>query len=208
MSDDDATATFQAETRLPTKRLQHEWERLQRDGPIGSVYNLTPTDDSLSDWQLLIEPGEHSLYAGGTFKAKITVPLTYPMCQPAIRFETPIYHPNIACGATVYFEGGLSSSSWLPSMTLQTFVINVVALMDEPFAARYQYAATGEQLETDREGFEAEAKRWVEIYAVPASSRVEGDAVDVKVKVEVEVEVMEEEEGEQAKSIDACEEEK
>lgn len=171
---------------MATKRLAKEWKRMQDDGPFQLGYTMIPTNDSLSEWQVTMTPGEHSYYAGGTFTAKLIVSSNYPYEMPEVRFETPIYHPNISGnGAIVHFVEG----EWTNVMTLESVVLNLIALMnepntvgqvDEPNVELLFRAEVAKQWDTDRETFAAHAQEWVQKYAIPSNSQADKGGHEMK----------------------------
>jgi ubiquitin-protein ligase len=55
------------------------------------------------DWigVVVISGPEQTPYSGGLFKLQITIPERYPFEPPKVRFDTPIYHPNIDTGGRI-----------------------------------------------------------------------------------------------------------
>lgn len=45
-----------------------------------------------------------TVYEGGVFRLAIEVPSRYPFEPPYIRFETPVYHPNVDTGGRICLD--------------------------------------------------------------------------------------------------------
>ncbi|KAH0830281.1 ubiquitin-conjugating enzyme-domain-containing protein [Lanmaoa asiatica] len=52
-------------------------------------------DSNLFEWAGTIEGAAGTIYAGLTFRISISFPSNYPYTAPAIKFDTPCYHPNV-----------------------------------------------------------------------------------------------------------------
>lgn len=74
-------------------RLKKELNNLTNDpGPGISCWAI---DDTLYELKALILGPEDSPYEQGMFTLSIAIPERYPFEPPRVRFDTPIYHPNI-----------------------------------------------------------------------------------------------------------------
>jgi peroxin-4 len=77
----------------PVKRLQKEAASL-KDSPDENI-KLTPINNNVMEWKAIIRGPKDSAYYGFEFELKISVPQTYPMQPPVIKFITKIFHPNV-----------------------------------------------------------------------------------------------------------------
>ncbi|KAF5402432.1 hypothetical protein PHET_04271, partial [Paragonimus heterotremus] len=71
-------------------------------------------------------------YAHAKFIFRITIPEKYPDCAPAVRCETPIFHPNIAFrrkGDNVCLN---LLTQWSKSYNLLTLVDGILFLLNNP----------------------------------------------------------------------------
>ncbi|EPQ28718.1 uncharacterized protein PFL1_03522 [Pseudozyma flocculosa PF-1] len=122
------------------KRLLKEHQSVQRDLGSGAPSNpdlleLRPYDsdlEDLSEWTACIRAPTHGAYQGGIFNLTLTIPPSYPTKPPIVKFQTPIFHPN------VHFKTGeicldvLSTNSWTPAWTLSAVCTAILALLDAP----------------------------------------------------------------------------
>lgn len=120
--------------------MQKELQMLERDPPPGvSVWPAISSDgvSSLVHLEATLFGPQDSPYADGAFKLDIVIPSGYPMEPPAIRFVTPVYHPNIdeagrICLNTLKMP---PSGSWKPSLNISTVLLMLRVLLAEPNAA-------------------------------------------------------------------------
>ncbi|WFD26994.1 E2 ubiquitin-conjugating enzyme [Malassezia nana] len=125
-----------------TKRLAHELRALQKgDGTTDELIpELSPTnEDDLMHWRALLQPPSTGVYGGGRFEVDITVPDTYPIKPPTMRFRTRIFHPNVhwkvrrdADEETGEICLDVLQTQWSPAWTLHSACTAVLALLDGP----------------------------------------------------------------------------
>lgn len=53
-------------------------------------------DDNLFEWNATYIGPDGTVYRGGFFVLKISIPSNYPNSPPTVNFETKIFHPNIS----------------------------------------------------------------------------------------------------------------
>ena len=76
-----------------SSRMKSELRRLECDPPPGVSAWLI--HDRIDGLHAEITGPTQTPYADGKFQLEITLTPRYPFEPPAIRFLTPIYHPNI-----------------------------------------------------------------------------------------------------------------
>ncbi|EME86044.1 uncharacterized protein MYCFIDRAFT_210393 [Pseudocercospora fijiensis CIRAD86] len=99
---------------MAAKRLANELGAYNRE-PSPALSRLEPaSDQDIFHWSAVLRGPEGTAYEGGRWHLSIAVPQQYPNTPPAIRFQTPICHPN------VNFKTGeicldLLKTSWTPA---------------------------------------------------------------------------------------------
>ncbi|KAK9456730.1 ubiquitin-conjugating enzyme/RWD-like protein [Dipodascopsis uninucleata] len=100
-------------------------------------------DDDLYEWEVLLIGPDDTLFEGGIFKARLSFPQEFPLLPPKMRFETPMWHPN------VYPDGNVCISilhppeddkygyedvgeRWRPVHTVETILVSVIAMLSSP----------------------------------------------------------------------------
>lgn len=96
------------------KRLQKEAAAL-KDNADESIF-LRPTEGNIAEWLATINGPYDSYYEGYEFDLAISVPSSYPIDPPRIRFLTKVFHPN------VMFEVNSSMTRFVPVLKKSGFV--------------------------------------------------------------------------------------
>ncbi|KAI9332519.1 ubiquitin-conjugating enzyme/RWD-like protein [Obelidium mucronatum] len=120
-----------------SKRLLKELREMNsgQDEETSGVLVLRPASDTnLFEWVGVIttsEQGGESPFDGGRFKVAITVPETYPMDPPHIRFLSKVCHPNVHW-TTGEICLDLLKTNWSPAWTLKSACLAISLLLDSP----------------------------------------------------------------------------
>jgi hypothetical protein len=75
------------------KRLLHDYRLLSTDPPDGILAG-PKTEDSLFEWEALIQGPEGTPFEGGIFPADLIFPKDYPLAPPTMKFTCEMWHPN------------------------------------------------------------------------------------------------------------------
>ncbi|TFY65461.1 hypothetical protein EVG20_g5573 [Dentipellis fragilis] len=113
-----------------TKRLSNELMTLMMSSSPG-ISAFPKSDANLFEWAGTIEGPAGTYYAGLTFKISINFPPNYPYVPPAIKFDSPCFHPNvdIASGAICL---DILQDKWSAVYSVQTILISLQSLLGEP----------------------------------------------------------------------------
>ncbi|KAF5134251.1 hypothetical protein MHUMG1_02086 [Metarhizium humberi] len=118
--------------KTATKRLLKEmdtWRKEQSDEK--GIERLGPiSDENLLEWESVIN-GQGAFHPGGRWLVSISVPPTYPLQAPKMRFVTPIVHPNIAL-QTGEICLDLLKDAWTPAYSVLECVRAVRMLLSCP----------------------------------------------------------------------------
>lgn len=107
------------------QRLELELHQFSVTGVVA-----IPNGTDLFHWTATIEGPSGSPYAGGLYKVKIDFPIDYPNCQPSIRFDPPLYHPNVDQSSGVPYLPILNN--WTPSNMMSMVLRNLRNLLSHP----------------------------------------------------------------------------
>lgn len=100
--------------------------------------------DNIYDWEVMLMVSDDvKYYGGGFFKARLIFPKEYPLLPPEMRFESPIWHPNIYPEGKVCIsilhppeedKYGYESAAerWLPVHTPETILVSVLSMLSSP----------------------------------------------------------------------------
>ena len=110
------------------KRILNELNEMRSDPP--SNCNAGPINDNVYLWEGTIIGPSDSPYAGGMFKLLIHFPENYPFKPPKIKFETPIYHPNINRYGSICLD--ILGTNWSPALTIVKVLLSISSLLTDP----------------------------------------------------------------------------
>lgn len=124
------------------RALAQELKDLMQN-PLEGVQVKLVDDSNLKDWEVAIFGPPNTLYVGGYFKTRLLFPDTYPFDPPKMRFEDPIFHPNVyptgdICISILHPPGAdeqsgeLPEERWNPAQRIRTIVLSVISLLNEP----------------------------------------------------------------------------
>lgn len=132
-----------ASSSAAIKRLTIEYKQLSTDpntlfpavGPI--------SEDNYLEWEALVPGPDGTPFEGGVFSARLTFPASYPLEPPTMRFEPPIFHPNVysdglVCISILHAPGDdpnmyeSSSERWSPVQSIEKILLSVLSMLAEP----------------------------------------------------------------------------
>ncbi|KAI8843760.1 Ubiquitin-conjugating enzyme E2 11 [Chytriomyces hyalinus] len=128
MISSDATNTAAAPGAAVTKRLQSELMQLMMSNTPG--VSAFPEADNLLSWAATIEGPVGTVYEGLTYKLSMRFPMTYPYNAPTIKFETPMYHPNVDTAGNICLD--ILKEKWSAVYNVQTVLLSLQSLLGEP----------------------------------------------------------------------------
>ncbi len=111
-----------------SKRILNELNEMKNDPP--SNCNAGPKDDNIYLWEGTIIGPSNSPYAGGMFNVNIEFPQNYPFKPPKIKFNTPIYHPNINRYGNICLD--ILTTNWSPALTIVKVLLSISSLLTDP----------------------------------------------------------------------------
>ncbi|RUP43290.1 ubiquitin-conjugating enzyme/RWD-like protein [Jimgerdemannia flammicorona] len=85
--------------------------------------------------------------------------LLYPFAPPKMKFDTPVYHPNISS------QTDILKNQWTPVLTLKSALISLQSLLSTPEPNDPQDAQVASHYLRDPVGFAETARYWTEVYA-------------------------------------------
>jgi ubiquitin-conjugating enzyme E2 T len=147
-------------------RMRKELQMLAHDPPPGIW--IAPSDDNILTLQAKICGSDDSPYANGTFSLEMTIPDRYPFVPPAVRFLTPIYHPNIDSSGRICLD--LIKNAWKPSINLSSLLVSIQLLMSHPNCDDALMVDIAHQFVHNRVLFDRTAKEWTIKFASESSA--------------------------------------
>ncbi|KAG8908238.1 Ubiquitin-conjugating enzyme E2 7 [Tulasnella sp. 403] len=117
------------------RRLMTEYKQLISNGAPDNMFTAGPiTESNFFEWEALINGPEGTPYEGGVFVAKLTFPTDYPLNPFKMKFDPPLFHPNIypdgnVCISILHAPGDdphgyeLSSERWSPVQSVEKVLL-------------------------------------------------------------------------------------
>lgn len=133
------TCLIQMANKSPIRGHQMNLFRARRlRGDVRSIYleasegiDAVPLDSQETHWQASIIGPSGSPYEGGKFFLYITIPYSYPMLPPRVRFLTKIVHPNVSRHGDVGID--IIQHNWSLAITISKLLLSVQSLLTDPF---------------------------------------------------------------------------
>lgn len=111
-------------------------------------------------------------FTGGIFRARMTFPPTYPHQPPKLKFETPIFHPNVYENGEVCIsilhppeedQYGYESAAerWSPVQTPETILLSVISMLSSPNDESPANIEAGKLWRNDQKEFKKKVRRCV-----------------------------------------------
>lgn len=147
------------------KRLLKEHQELTRDGGGGELF-LEPVEGNLYRWRGWVAGPSGTPYAGGRFALEMSVPSTYPLYPPSVRFTTRLFHPNVhPSSGEICLD--ILKAAWSPVWTLQATLRAILVLLAHPEPESPLNCDAGNLLRNgDPRGFRSLARMYTSLYAV------------------------------------------
>lgn len=144
-------------------RILQETRELAKNPPMGIT--ATPKGDNMRYFDVTIQGPKDTPYEGGVFRLELFLSESYPLVAPNVRFLTKIYHPNIDKIGRICLD--ILTKTWTPALKIETTLLSIQALLDEPNPDDGLDTAVTKHWETDPAGAREKAKEWTRLYAHP-----------------------------------------
>ncbi|TGO86928.1 hypothetical protein BPOR_0266g00110 [Botrytis porri] len=147
-----------------TGRLFLDEMRLMIANPHASM-DIYVSEVDMAFWKIVMSGPASTAYSEGTFALFVHMTDTYPQKSPAVRFITPVLHPNVSKHGRICHE--IFDDGWKSSFHIHDILKTVFTLFENPKAscdAAIDELATL-KFWTDRETADAEIKKYVTKFA-------------------------------------------
>ncbi|KAF1825349.1 ubiquitin-conjugating enzyme [Dissoconium aciculare CBS 342.82] len=153
--------------------LGRQLKQMQSDKDIPGI-SCGLVDNNIFEWEvmLMLSDEQDSLYGGGIFRTRMIFPSTYPHLPPKMKFETPIFHPNVYPNGEVCIsilhppeedQYGYESASerWSPVQTPETILLSVISMLGSPNDESPANIEAGKLWRTDQKEFKRRVRKCV-----------------------------------------------
>ena len=151
------------------KKIIYKWYEDFNNDPIDNI-SISPIDEDIFNWNLIIFGPKDSYYEGGIFKAKIEFPEDFPKNPPVIKFISRIFHPNIysngiVCISILHPSGDdlygyeKSCERWRPVHTINSILLSIISLFFDPNDESPANIDAGKLWREDKEAYQVEVNK-------------------------------------------------
>lgn len=106
------------------------------------------------------------MYQGLEFKLSIEFGPTYPLVAPVVRFDTPLFHPNVDQAGNICLD--ILKDKWSPVQTVSSVLLSIQTLLADPNNASPLNAHAADLWDRPEEYYKAMISRYQE--ASPTAS--------------------------------------
>ncbi|KAI9373441.1 hypothetical protein BJX61DRAFT_552205 [Aspergillus egyptiacus] len=130
-------------TTAAGRMLARQLQQMQSDKDIPGI-SCGLVDNNVFEWEVMLMISDDvKLYGGGFFRARLSFPPEYPHMPPKMKFESPLFHPNIYPNGEVCIsilhppeedKYGYESAAerWSPVQTPETILLSVISMLSSP----------------------------------------------------------------------------
>ncbi len=147
---------------MALRRLQREYEEIQRDPPANCTAGPVNEDDFFT-WEAMIFGPADSPFQGGVFRLRICFPSDYPFKPPIVTFKTKIYHPNINTAGGICLD--ILKNQWSPALTISKVLLSILSLLTDANPSDPLMPEIADLYKRDRAAYDAKAQEWTRAYA-------------------------------------------
>ncbi|KAI3947914.1 hypothetical protein MKW92_000067 [Papaver armeniacum] len=148
---------------MALKRIQKEWQMLERDPPVSC--SAGPVGEDMFHWQGTITGPTDSPFAGGVFFISIHFSTDYPLKPPKVAFITPVFHPNINRDGGICLDI-LRAQYWSPALTVSKLLLSICSLLTDPNPDHPLMPEIALMYKSDRAKYDMTARSWTQKYAM------------------------------------------
>ncbi|KAJ3367876.1 E2 SUMO-conjugating protein ubc9 [Allomyces arbusculus] len=138
-------------------RLQEERKQWRRDHPFGFYCKPCKQVDGTLDlmkWEAGIPGKKDTIWEGGVYKLFLLFPDDYPTKPPKVKFDPPLFHPNVYPSGTVCLSIINEDDGWKPAISIKQILLGVQDLLNDPNQASPAQADAYQLYKKDRAAYE------------------------------------------------------
>lgn len=126
------------------RRLLTEYKSLTTQGAPDGMFEAGPIDErDFFVWEAVIQGPKDTPFEDGVFVAKLTFPSDYPLSPFKMKFDPPLFHPNVypdgtVCISILHTPGDdptmyeQASERWSPVQSVEKVILSVISMLAEP----------------------------------------------------------------------------
>jgi len=116
-------------------RLSEERKCWRKDHPFGFFAKPMKKADGTMDlmhWEYGIPGKKGTPWEGGLYKGKIVFKDDFPSTPPKVKFDPPLFHPNVYPSGTVCLSILDEKKDWRPALTVKQILLGIQELLNDP----------------------------------------------------------------------------
>ena len=157
-------------------RINQEFNLCQNDNDLVSIgCNFGLENNYIFTWRVTMSGPTNTPYEGGLFTIIATFPQDYPIHGPEFKFKNKIYHLNVDFDKDPGHICISSLNDWrirgkvkdLPFYTVKQALYDIFCLFYNQGVVGAYSQSMAQQYMNNKEQFNAEARKWTQLYANP-----------------------------------------
>jgi ubiquitin-conjugating enzyme E2 D/E len=150
------------------KRLTILYNEIQKNPPPLCYAQPEDLSKDITHWIGWIDGPQDTPYVGGRFHFTIDFPSGYPFKPPEVRFNTPVYHPNISMEGEICMD--ILHSQWSPALTIRGLLISLCSLLTDPNSEHGLNKDALKLYRTNPEKYNETVREWTREYAMGSNN--------------------------------------
>lgn len=111
------------------KCLNVELNKLMMN-PVPGISAFPVDIDDMLHWKCTIDGPKDTYYEGMEFSLTMNFPTDYPIAPPTVKFETPVYHPNIDMSGNICLD--VLKDQWSAMLSIPSILLSIQQLLETP----------------------------------------------------------------------------
>lgn len=153
--------------------LRNQLKELNKN-PIEGFSVGLKDDDSIYEWNVLMEGPSDTSYEGGYFPCTLSFPKEYPNKPPVMKFNTPsFWHPNVYPDGRVCISilheakedeqnaQEKMSEKWRPILGVEAILVSVLSMLSDPNFESPANIDASVELKNDPDAFRKRVRKLV-----------------------------------------------
>ncbi|UYV63377.1 K02A2.6-like [Cordylochernes scorpioides] len=143
---------------LAERRLLREFKLLQKDPPFG--VSATPDEKNIFRWVAIIFGPKNTPFENGTFNLTMEFTEEYPNKPPAVKFTTPMFHPNVYADGSICLD--ILQNKWSPTYDVIGILTSIQGLLDSPNPNSPANSVAAQLYQQNKQEYEKRVRAMVE----------------------------------------------
>jgi ubiquitin-conjugating enzyme E2 D/E len=140
------------------KKIKKDIEECKENG-----IDIRIDNNNMCKWKVIMLGPHDSEYEGGVYVLDVLFSSNYPFNAPDIKFNTKIYHPNIALSGTICLD--ILKDKWSPVLTFYKVYLSIQSLLTDPNPTSPLNSDAAKLYKTDKKKYRDTCQKYIIDYA-------------------------------------------